>query len=221
MRLLPGARRCRLGVGRALGPAIAAAPPSQWCAQLGQRRAGSGWVGGFENGETGRRVCLLVLAVPTPPSKRGLSSADGRMRGQRVRRSARPLPSNPLPCLQVPSDSVFVTRFLGDYTQTVPPDEFDALPVSGPAGRQPAAAAVALGLLSLAGLACAVAGTPQPFPRAVYDDCCGTVPALCAGPGQARRAAASRVGPSVFRRRGPFPGDFQPMLLHAPPRVAG
>lgn len=30
---------------------------------------------------------------------------------------------------QVPSDSVFVTRFMGGYTENVPPDEFDALPV--------------------------------------------------------------------------------------------
>ncbi|PRW56692.1 LIM domain and RING finger isoform A [Chlorella sorokiniana] len=29
---------------------------------------------------------------------------------------------------QVPSDSVFVTRFMGGYTENVPPDEFDALP---------------------------------------------------------------------------------------------
>lgn len=40
----------------------------------------------------------------------------------------------PLPllllCLQVPADSVFVTRFMGEYTETVPPDEFAALPVS-------------------------------------------------------------------------------------------
>jgi len=32
---------------------------------------------------------------------------------------------------QVPADSVFVTRFMGDYTETVPPDEFAGLPVSG------------------------------------------------------------------------------------------
>ena len=31
--------------------------------------------------------------------------------------------------LQVPSESVFVTRFMGGYTENVPPDEFDALPV--------------------------------------------------------------------------------------------
>lgn len=31
--------------------------------------------------------------------------------------------------LQVPSGSVFVTRFMGGYTENVPPDEFDALPV--------------------------------------------------------------------------------------------
>ena len=34
-----------------------------------------------------------------------------------------------VPWLQVPSDSVFVTRFMGGYTENVPPDEFDALPV--------------------------------------------------------------------------------------------
>lgn len=31
---------------------------------------------------------------------------------------------------QVPTDGVFVTRFMGDYTDTVAPDEFAALPVS-------------------------------------------------------------------------------------------
>ena len=36
---------------------------------------------------------------------------------------------------QVPAGSVVVTRFMGDYTDTIPPDEFDSLPVSCLAGR--------------------------------------------------------------------------------------
>ena len=46
--------------------------------------------------------------------------------------SCNPLQSSaahPAPSAQVPSDSVFVTRFMGGYTENVPPDEFDALPV--------------------------------------------------------------------------------------------
>ncbi|KAL4858640.1 E3 ubiquitin-protein ligase hel2 [Chlorella vulgaris] len=36
---------------------------------------------------------------------------------------------------QVPADSVFVTRFMGDYTASVPPEEFDALPARARRGE--------------------------------------------------------------------------------------
>lgn len=64
---------------------------------------------------------------------------------------------------QVPSDAVYVTRFMGDYTETVAPDEFDALPVRCAAT---AAAAAAGGAQRRAGAehwACAP-GTGVPLP---------------------------------------------------------
>lgn len=65
----------------------------------------------------------------TPP--RAARCCPPRLRALRLAACAHPAFSvhRHLHPPQVPSDSVYVTRFMGDYTEVVPPDEFDALAV--------------------------------------------------------------------------------------------
>lgn len=90
---------------------------------------------------------------------------------------------------QVPSESVFVTRFMGDYTELVPPDEFDQLAVR-----------VCRGMLS--GECCVADGLPAPAAAPALLLPCFKAPARVpytqAGAGQAGRVQVSGVRPGLL-----------------------
>ena len=116
---------------------VGAAGPPACCGSSGRGRGGgmdarssisplvaaavSGW-GNCSDGHRRRRLLrggggvgepICCLPPPPPQSHAPHASSPGAAT-----------------CVQVPAEAVFVTRFMGDYTDTVPPDAFPGLPVS-------------------------------------------------------------------------------------------